>query len=109
MTTVSLPVDALLDQASARPARSGRSAGGWPFQAAPEPAVPPADEVPGPDEAAQDAVAADAREAAAQPALSQTQAQIRAMHRRMFWDVVMVLAWGALIPGLMWLGAAAGF
>ncbi|MBC9907805.1 hypothetical protein IAG32_26565, partial [Achromobacter xylosoxidans] len=24
-------------------------------------------------------------------------------------DVVMVLAWGAIIPGLMWLGAAAGF
>ncbi|NMK46688.1 hypothetical protein [Achromobacter sp. Bel] len=24
-------------------------------------------------------------------------------------DVAMVLAWGAIIPGLMWLGAAAGF
>ena len=24
-------------------------------------------------------------------------------------DVVMVLAWGAIIPGLMWLGAATGF
>lgn len=24
-------------------------------------------------------------------------------------DVVMVLAWGAIIPGLMWLGAVAGF
>lgn len=24
-------------------------------------------------------------------------------------DVAMVLAWGALIPGLMWLGHAAGF
>ncbi|KAG1530265.1 hypothetical protein G6F50_017433 [Rhizopus delemar] len=24
-------------------------------------------------------------------------------------DVVMVVAWGAIIPGLMWLGAAAGF
>lgn len=24
-------------------------------------------------------------------------------------DVMMVLAWGAIIPGLMWLGAAAGF
>lgn len=24
-------------------------------------------------------------------------------------DVCMVLAWAAMIPGLMWLGAAAGF
>jgi len=28
---------------------------------------------------------------------------------RMAGDVLMVLAWGALIPGLMWLGHAAGF
>lgn len=29
--------------------------------------------------------------------------------KAMVLDVVMVLAWGAIIPGLMWLGAAAGF
>jgi hypothetical protein len=29
--------------------------------------------------------------------------------KAMLIDVAMVLAWGAIIPGLMWLGAAAGF
>jgi hypothetical protein len=29
--------------------------------------------------------------------------------REMLCDVLLVAAWGALIPGLMWLGAAAGF
>ncbi|KCB21607.1 hypothetical protein L539_3078 [Bordetella hinzii 5132] len=40
---------------------------------------------------------------------AQGDAQAKEMRRRMVWDVVMVLSWGALIPGLMWLGAAAGF
>ncbi|AHV94209.1 hypothetical protein D554_2456 [Bordetella holmesii 30539] len=35
--------------------------------------------------------------------------QTKALRRRMAWDVVMVLSWGAAIPGLMWLGAAFGF
>lgn len=29
--------------------------------------------------------------------------------RVMVTDILMVLAWGAIIPGLLWLGAAAGF
>ncbi|CAJ48980.1 hypothetical protein [Bordetella avium] len=60
---------------------------GWPFRANP-PAVPAEPEP----------------EAQADMALQRSE-----LRRRMIWDVVMVLAWGALIPGLMWLGAAAGF
>ncbi|MDT4829309.1 hypothetical protein [Achromobacter agilis] len=33
----------------------------------------------------------------------------RVTRKAMLIDVAMVLAWGAIIPGLMWLGAAAGF
>ncbi|WP_152968116.1 hypothetical protein [Achromobacter sp. DMS1] len=29
--------------------------------------------------------------------------------RQIVADIAMVLAWGAMIPALMWLGAAAGF
>jgi len=29
--------------------------------------------------------------------------------RQMWGDVLLVLAWGAMIPGFMWLGYAAGF
>ncbi|ANY15628.1 hypothetical protein [Bordetella pseudohinzii] len=88
MTTVSLPADVLLAQApvSQRPRTPPRASRkpAWPFQA---PAAP----VP----------------VHAEPSADDVQA--REMRRRMIWDVVMVLSWGALIPGLMWLGAAAGF
>jgi uncharacterized membrane protein YqaE (UPF0057 family) len=29
--------------------------------------------------------------------------------RQMLVDILLVTMWGAMIPGLMWLGAAAGF
>lgn len=116
MTTVSLSADALLPQADARPRRTARSVTGWPFQAAPEAMAPdlPADG---------QGVDAGASEAGGQPAVRQAQEALlmashveryeallaREMRRRMLWDVVMVVSWGALVPALMWLGAAAGF
>jgi len=32
-----------------------------------------------------------------------------AQRRQMWSDVLLVLAWGAMIPGFLWLGYAAGF
>lgn len=91
MTTVSLSADALLAQApvAQRPCPAPRASRKptWPFHA-------PATSVP-----------VDAERSAE----IQGDAQTKAIRRRMVWDVVMVLSWGALIPGLMWLGAAAGF
>ncbi|AKQ56361.1 hypothetical protein [Bordetella hinzii] len=89
MTTVSLSADALLAPAAQRPCPPPRASRkpAWPF---PAPAVP---------------VPVDAGRSTG----AQGDAQAKEMRRRMVWDVVMVLSWGALIPGLMWLGAAAGF
>ncbi|OZI74283.1 hypothetical protein [Bordetella genomosp. 12] len=95
MTTVTLPADALLAHGpvSQRPRPSSRAvparSPAWPFQAPAEPAAVPADVEPAAD--------------------TERDIQAREMRRRMVWDVVMVLSWGAAIPGFMWLGAAFGF
>ncbi|MCF7766216.1 hypothetical protein [Achromobacter pulmonis] len=70
--------------------RTGTLPGKWPF--------PPA--------AGQDASAAGGRclgNATVEPVSDQVSV------KRMVLDVVLVLAWGAMIPGLMWLGVAGGF
>ncbi|HEY0296824.1 MAG TPA: hypothetical protein VGC69_15965 [Bordetella sp.] len=56
----------------------------WPFPPAPQPA----------------ASLGDARKLAPNQIVSR---------REMLLDVLLVAAWGAIIPALMWLGAAAGF
>ncbi|MBO1239834.1 hypothetical protein [Bordetella holmesii] len=99
MTTVTLPADALLAHrpAAPRPRPLSRPVSGtsparapaWPFQAPAQPAAAPDD--------------------VASQADAEHDLQTKALRRRMAWDVVMVLSWGAAIPGLMWLGAAFGF
>ncbi|WP_419342613.1 hypothetical protein ACM1PE_04535 [Achromobacter sp. PD1] len=102
-----------------RRTRPGSAPARWPFPPAPAeagalagPAVAAPMSAPAapvaPVEAAVAATPAVARErslgnATVEPVTAQV------TMKAMVIDVVMVLAWGAIIPGLMWLGAAAGF
>lgn len=99
-----------------RRTRPGSAPARWPFPPAPAeagalagPAVAAPMSAPAaPVEAAVAAAPAAARErslgnATVEPVTAQV------TMKAMVIDVVMVLAWGAIIPGLMWLGAAAGF
>ena len=79
----------------------------WPFQSTPaaprQPFAGPADDAP----TQHGAGALGSRQAAtANPA---ARAADRPSLRVMMVDTALVLAWGAMIPGLMWLGHAAGF
>lgn len=98
----SLPIPALGGAPRLKPARtpqhtSGRLAGKrspvrkWPFPPAP---VPVPQSRTGSDEGLRDL------SSLAEKPLSR---------REQLTDVLLVLAWGAIIPGLMWLGSAAGF
>lgn len=94
-------------------ARTGTMPARWPFPPAPveEGALPGTAATAGAATAPvspRQPVAATVRErslgnATVEPVTSQVTL------KAMVLDVVMVLAWGAIIPGLMWLGAAAGF
>lgn len=101
MTTATLSADSLIADVPARATRT------WPFQAG-----KPAPQAPA--EAGQGAGVAsplshEQGRLESLPRDLEAEAAMKEMRRRMIWDVVMVAAWGALIPGLMWLGAAAGF
>ncbi|AZR94552.1 hypothetical protein BBB39_12770 [Bordetella trematum] len=116
MTAVSLSADALLPQADARPRRAARSVTGWPFQAAPDAIAPDlAADGRGVEAGVPEAGGAQAARQAQEALLMASHVEryqvllAREMRRRMAWDVVMVVSWGALVPALMWLGAAAGF
>ncbi len=101
---------------SGQPARATRMPARWPFPPAPTPeevsggarvagvavgrGVPAAGATVAGAPAARDHSIGDAK---AQPAANQL------TMKAMITDVVLVLAWGAMIPGLMWLGVAGGF
>lgn len=78
----------------------------WPFQSTPsaprQPYGGPVNDVP----TQHTAGAHGARQAAAKPVDLATD---RPSLRVMVVDTMLVLAWGAMIPGLMWLGHAGGF
>ncbi|MBO1110802.1 hypothetical protein [Bordetella petrii] len=103
----------VLRQPAKWPFSSGLSRGHLPA------AVPPAQQPAQPAPAAPVAPAADTRaalsietRAAAHSQSLGTAAQAARQGvtlRQMVVDVLLVAMWGALIPGLMWLGAAAGF
>ncbi len=98
-----------------RRARPGSAPARWPFPPAPAeagaltgqavaaPVAMPAPAVPVAPEAAPAARERCLGNATVEPVTAQV------TMKAMVIDVVMVLAWGAIIPGLMWLGAAAGF
>ncbi|MGY6273220.1 hypothetical protein ACXIUT_26395 [Achromobacter denitrificans] len=105
-------------------ARPGSTPARWPFPPVPveegvpagtKAAVPAAVPVAGNRPAVPAApVAQGLRTAAAESERSLRNATVepvtaRVTRKAMLIDVAMVLAWGAIIPGLMWLGAAAGF
>lgn len=108
--------------------RATRMPARWPFPPAPTPeevaispaAGGPAAGAPAVDTPASVSAPADAPVPAAVPAASgardhsigDAKAQPVANQltmKAMITDVVLVLAWGAMIPGLMWLGVAGGF
>ena len=108
--------------------RATRMPARWPFPPAPTPeevaispaAGDPAAGAPAVDTPASVSAPADAPVPAAVPAASgardhsigDAKAQPVANQltmKAMITDVVLVLAWGAMIPGLMWLGVAGGF
>jgi len=84
----------------------------WPFPPV-QPAVPvPQAHSPADCRVPQAAAQADAKRAVADAGLGDVRhlSTVQALGvRRMVVDVLLVAMWGALIPGLMWLGAAAGF
>ncbi|WGJ91987.1 hypothetical protein QEP15_06780 [Achromobacter mucicolens] len=103
--------------------RATRMPARWPFPPAPTPeevAISPAAGDPAVDTPASVSAPAAAPVPAAVPAASgardhsigDAKAQPVANQltmKAMITDVVLVLAWGAMIPGLMWLGVAGGF
>ena len=135
MTTATLATDSVASLSPSRlsawlPRMLAQAAGGvlrqparWPFSSSlsrgPLPAaVPPARQPAQPAPAAPEAPAAgtlDTSAAGGLAAHSQSLGTVAqaARHgvtlRQMVVDVLLVAMWGALIPGLMWLGAAAGF
>jgi len=113
---------------SGQPARSTRMPARWPFPPAPTPeevsgavgeAVAPAAGAPAAGVLAGLPVADAITSTPAAPAtaarnhsIGDAKAQPVANQltmKAMITDVVLVLAWGAMIPGLMWLGVAGGF
>lgn len=99
--------------AASRPRATGMPAR-WPFPPAPTPeevsagapaSLPAAGACVAAPAASAPTVARDQTigDAKAQPAANQL------TMKAMIMDVVLVLAWGAMIPGLMWLGVAGGF
>ncbi len=106
------PWDPSLSEGGARRrARPGSMPARWPFPPAPAEAgvqTPPAAPAAAPTPVGRPAAAPAARDhslgnATVEPVTA------RVTRKQMVVDVIMVLAWGAIIPGLMWLGAAAGF
>ncbi|WP_338618635.1 hypothetical protein [Achromobacter sp. E1] len=103
--------------------RATRMPARWPFPPAPTPeevAISPAAGAPAVDTPASVSAPAAAPVPAAVPVASgardhsigDAKAQPVANQltmKAMITDVVLVLAWGAMIPGLMWLGVAGGF
>lgn len=86
---------------------SGAVSGGlrqkWPFQSAQPSRRPAAGQN---DASTQHAAGAmGSRQAGAKPVSADAAPSIKAMAV----DIALVLAWGAMIPGLMWLGHAGGF
>ena len=76
--------------------RSGTLPGRWPFPPAAADAVPVGNAVQAPRERS-------LGNATVEPVSDQVSV------KSMVLDVVLVLAWGAMIPALMWLGVAGGF
>ncbi|CAB3883901.1 hypothetical protein DXK93_19265 [Achromobacter sp. K91] len=98
-----------------RRVRPGSAPARWPFPPAPAEAGAPAGPAvaaPMPAPAAPVEAAVAAAPAARERSLGNATVEpvtAQVTMKAMVIDVVMVLAWGAIIPGLMWLGAAAGF
>ncbi|MEN4921125.1 hypothetical protein ABE485_20810 [Achromobacter spanius] len=105
--------------ASGSRVRSGKMPARWPFPPAPAPVdelaripaagVPVAAPIAAPVAAP---VATPAAPAVRDQCLGDAKVQAAANQltvKAMVIDVVLVLAWGAMIPGLMWLGVAGGF
>lgn len=102
-----------------RRARSGTTPARWPFPPVPveeggltgnagvAPAAPVFAPVAGPAAAPADPVAASRDHCLGNATVEPVSNQLTM--KAMVTDVVLVLAWGAMIPGMMWLGAAAGF
>lgn len=98
------------EEVAVSPAAGGPAAGG-PAAGAPAVDTPASVSAPAPAAAPVPAavpVASGARDHSIGDAKAQPVANQLTM-KAMITDVVLVLAWGAMIPGLMWLGVAGGF
>jgi len=135
MTTATLAPDSVASLAPSRlpawlPRMLAQAAGGvlrqparWPFSTGlsrgpspaavpqaqrPVPPAPVAPAMPGTGTATPSAVAGQAAHSQSLGTVAHAARQGVTV-RQMVVDVLLVAMWGALIPGLMWLGAAAGF
>lgn len=91
------------EEVSGGPAAGGPAAGGPAVDAPASVSAPAAAPAPAAVPAAMGARDHSIGDAKAQPVANQL------TMKAMITDVVLVLAWGAMIPGLMWLGVAGGF
>ena len=91
------------EEVSGGPAAGGPAAGGPAVDSPASVSAPAAAPAPAAVPAAMDARDHSIGDAKAQPVANQL------TMKAMITDVVLVLAWGAMIPGLMWLGVAGGF
>ncbi len=91
------------EEVSGGPAAGGPAAGGPAVDSPASVSAPAAAPAPAAVPAAMGARDHSIGDAKAQPVANQL------TMKAMITDVVLVLAWGAMIPGLMWLGVAGGF
>ena len=91
------------EKVSGGPAAGGPAAGGPAVDSPASVSAPAAAPAPAAVPAAMGARDHSIGDAKAQPVANQL------TMKAMITDVVLVLAWGAMIPGLMWLGVAGGF